>query len=610
MSNVLRLTYSVENEKAETDTKSFALILQKAYEQYRKLWNKYLDLVKKCEVDSSVHNEIQETWKEKNVFKPINPFAEDNEFLNNSADQENQLSINKEIEDRKESQSFIDNISESSLFDLMMDVNDTICQFQPKITNAILPESPIFMRKDERSNNLENEISKNSNDKSILDKMETSNKSDCNNQNTSKNTFCIATPEENLDDTSLDNLSPFIIQSTPVINNKVNKKNKKKLFEKARQPQSNDNEVSPKKKQTKKSKIPLQALDNIANPLSTYLIHSNGDQINNKIGNNKSKLYKSCSTPNKNLKQSKLSFYNTKQNVNNATVPFINENIPVTRFKKSLYNHEPSLEDTIKENQTTMDEKINGICLDDANDQNETIFEDVIANSPDYQKVQLQNKNQLKLKRKSKMTNTITASASSTNNSKQMQNNVCPTKKRNIAINDNSILSPEMVNDNAKKKCLIFSKDIESEKKLVDKNNSERIACIKQKESNELNEFQCRLENETYFEEKTPEKKTTHVNKVINKNSLRLGNTGINSVKCNNKSKSANKDIEMKNKKWSCSECEEYYKSEAGITDTQIQRRKNQCSRHKNVYYARNATPPGFWDPFLPETASDSIYQK
>ncbi|XP_043489614.1 uncharacterized protein LOC122516108 [Polistes fuscatus] len=609
MSNVLRLNYSVENETAETATKSFALILQKAYEQYRKLWNKYLDLVKKCEVDSSVRNENQEAWKEKNVLKNIHAFAEDNEFLNKSADQENHLSINKEIQDRKESQNLIDNISETSLFDLMMDVNDTIYQFQPKTTNAILPESPIFMRRDERSGNFENEISMNSKDKSILDKTETDSKLDCNKQNTSKNTFCITIPEENLDDISFDNLSPFIIQSTPVINNKINKRNKKKLLDQVCQPQSNNNEVSPKKKRTKKSKIPLQALDNIANPLSTYLIHNNGDQTNNKIDNNKSTFYKSCSTPNnKKLRQPKLSFYNTKQNVNNATVSFTNENIPITRFRKSLCNRELSIEDTIKE-KTTMDEKINDICLDDANDKNETIFEDVIASSPDYQKVQLQNKNRLKLKRKSKMTNTIKASASSTNNSMQMQNNVYPTKKRNIVINDNSILSSETVKGSTKKKCLIFSKDIESEKKLVDKNNSERIASIKQKESNELNEFQCTFGNETYFEEKTPEKNTIRVNKVINKNSLRLENIGINPVKCNNISKSAKKGIEMKNKKWSCSECDEYYKSEAGSSDTQMQRRKNQCSRHKNAYFARNATPPGFWDPFLPDTASDSAYQ-
>ncbi|KAI4494913.1 hypothetical protein M0804_001114 [Polistes exclamans] len=607
MSNVLRLNYSVENETAKTATESFALILQKAYEQYRKLWNKYLDLVKKCEVDSSVRNENQEAWKEKNVLKTIHAFAEDNELLNKSADQENQLSINKEIQDRKESQNLLDNISEISLFDLTMDFNDTTYQFQPKTTNTVLPESPIFMRKNERSGNFESEISTNSKDKSILDKTQTDSKLDYKKQNTSKNTFSITIPEENLDDISSDNLSPFIIQSTPVINNKFNKRNRKKLFDQVCQPQSNDNEVSPKKKQAKKSKIPLQALDNIANPLSTYVIHNNGDQTNNKIDNNKSTFYKSCSIPNnKKLRQPKLSFYNTKQNVNIATVSFTNENIPITRFKKSLCNRESSIEDTIKENKTTMDEKINDIYLDGANDKNETIFEDVIANSPDYQKVQLQNKNRLKLKRKSKMTNTIKASASSTNNSMQMQNNVYPTKNRNIVINDNSILSSETVKDSAKKKCLIFSKDIESEKKLVDKNNSERIACIKQKESNELNEFQCTFGDETYFEEKPPKKNTIHVNKVINRNSLRLENIGINPVKCNNKSKSDKKGIEMENKKWSCSECVEYYKSEAGVSDTQIQRRINQCSRHKNAYFSRNATPPGFWDPFFPDTGSDS----
>lgn len=75
--------------------------------------------------------------------------------------------------------------------------------------------------------------------------------------------------------------------------------------------------------------------------------------------------------------------------------------------------------------------------------------------------------------------------------------------------------------------------------------------------------------------------------------------------------KSAKKDGEIKNQKcWSCWECAEYYKNKPGISDTQVQIWKNKCSRHKNVYYAREATPPGFWDPLFPDTASDNTQQK
>lgn len=53
MSDVLQFDCSVDNEIARNATKSFAGMLGKAFEQYKKLWNEYLKLRKYCE-DSSL----------------------------------------------------------------------------------------------------------------------------------------------------------------------------------------------------------------------------------------------------------------------------------------------------------------------------------------------------------------------------------------------------------------------------------------------------------------------------------------------------------------------------------------------------------------------------
>ncbi|XP_071652762.1 uncharacterized protein [Temnothorax longispinosus] len=49
-----------------------------------------------------------------------------------------------------------------------------------------------------------------------------------------------------------------------------------------------------------------------------------------------------------------------------------------------------------------------------------------------------------------------------------------------------------------------------------------------------------------------------------------------------------------------CWECREYYKM-LSLSEEEIQKRKNQCSRHRHKYERPN-TPEGFWDPEFPET--------
>ncbi|XP_071574353.1 uncharacterized protein [Temnothorax nylanderi] len=54
---------------------------------------------------------------------------------------------------------------------------------------------------------------------------------------------------------------------------------------------------------------------------------------------------------------------------------------------------------------------------------------------------------------------------------------------------------------------------------------------------------------------------------------------------------------------WDCWECREYYKM-LSLSKEDLQKRKNQCSRHRSKYERPN-TPQGFWDLEFPETLSD-----
>ncbi|KAL6439429.1 hypothetical protein ACFW04_003931 [Cataglyphis niger] len=58
---------------------------------------------------------------------------------------------------------------------------------------------------------------------------------------------------------------------------------------------------------------------------------------------------------------------------------------------------------------------------------------------------------------------------------------------------------------------------------------------------------------------------------------------------------------------WDCWECEEYYKNLL-LSKDELQKRKNQCSRHRHKY-ERPSTPEGFWDPEFPETLSSTYRQ-
>ncbi|XP_043276017.1 DNA endonuclease RBBP8-like [Venturia canescens] len=67
--------------------------------------------------------------------------------------------------------------------------------------------------------------------------------------------------------------------------------------------------------------------------------------------------------------------------------------------------------------------------------------------------------------------------------------------------------------------------------------------------------------------------------------------------------KGVKRNVAKKNKLrgWDCAQCEKYY-ANLDLSDIEIQKRKDKCSRHRSNFNPRYSTPPGFWNPEFPDS--------
>uniref|UniRef100_A0A0C9R3X8 RBBP8 protein n=1 Tax=Fopius arisanus TaxID=64838 RepID=A0A0C9R3X8_9HYME len=63
------------------------------------------------------------------------------------------------------------------------------------------------------------------------------------------------------------------------------------------------------------------------------------------------------------------------------------------------------------------------------------------------------------------------------------------------------------------------------------------------------------------------------------------------------------KSERAKLKGWSCRDCQVYYEN-MNLTEDELQKRMDQCSRHRSKFNERYQTPPGFWNPVFDDTPS------
>ncbi|KAK0170773.1 hypothetical protein PV328_008575 [Microctonus aethiopoides] len=65
------------------------------------------------------------------------------------------------------------------------------------------------------------------------------------------------------------------------------------------------------------------------------------------------------------------------------------------------------------------------------------------------------------------------------------------------------------------------------------------------------------------------------------------------------------KTLRAKLRGWDCENCANYYEK-MGLSEKELQERKDQCSRHRSNFNERYYTPPGLWDLRFPDTQNSS----
>lgn len=640
MSNVPRLNYFVENETAESATKNFALLLQKAFEQYQKLWCKYLDLAKKYEDDSPVHRENQETWKKENILDTKQMLTENIYFLNTFANQTKLCEKEDETCDNRQNKN-TKGILEVCKLNFDSDIDDTIYETPYKKTkNIILPESPIFMRKDEQLSPTicKNEASTNNDQKNDKCTVNTDISLDFKRQYDDHSS---PISKKHLDDESSDSISPIIIDNSPMVTNENYKRNKKKCLKKVikHKQQFKDNSISSTKQQIEKKQLRLHSFQNIISPSKDSLNH-NEAEINENSHNAKFENFVQprCNTilpDDKKLRQTILPFYPTKNKTDNLVTNIADKNKPTTKFKKFLFNCESYTEGTLNQNEAVNNKRMHTLYLNDAYSHKETCGS-IIQSNPESTYLKPQNKNQLLLKRKftetdNKKTTQLSdcvdkfhsAFTSSCNSPNKSQSQTHLTKKQNINFNDDTIFPTcDTVIDDIEDKRSHSLTNVKEKQETVKMNNIQKTASTEQQECSLLDVFHSEDEDETYFEEYIDKenkelymnvneasiynvKHTSPKKDILLETKNEPRNEEKKTTKCINTITLVGKDSKIKTKEgWSCWECAEYYKNKPGLSENNIQGWKNQCSRHRNIYYARQGTPPGFWDPLLSCTAS------
>ncbi|EFN86314.1 uncharacterized protein LOC105181519 [Harpegnathos saltator] len=306
----------------------------------------------------------------------------------------------------------------------------------------------------------------------------------------------------------------------------------------------------------------------------------------------------------KKLKQSRLVFHPIKDQKQKIQSHDINKLKPADTMQKA------------KQNITNiLDIKTPINIEDNATKANETFFDDVMEISPTQKDVQSNSRYCLNFKsrvpkqiknspNKSDVDFNIYLSPSSGevtyDTSLEKDSNIFDANKDNVNIHNHSLT--QKYNE----------ADVKSTSSTVNQRKDQIVKDEVQNISRNLNDL---FEDETFF---SPAEQTVNKNDMYNfdlddtenkppAKRLLLNKFHMTSKKKGNVTEQLNMRCKADRAKlngWSCWECKEYYQN-LSLSKKELQKRKNQCSRHRQKY-ERPSTPEGFWNPEFPETLSST----
>ncbi|XP_070171326.1 uncharacterized protein [Polyergus mexicanus] len=339
------------------------------------------------------------------------------------------------------------------------------------------------------------------------------------------------------------------------------------------------------KKFARSPKLVLEC-NNLTSDMKTHRSSEKvSSEYSQKLEINTSQHVETTFLPNgKRLKQSRLVFHPIK----------CNEKISVQKTSKSASIlpkiEQESIEDiSIVKTSATTENNATGI--------NET-FEDVIEISPTQRNITSKVTRRLRLKRKTFAKQTIKSSSKHTSieveDDKSLDGNMTNTVVN--ALKDKVNVS----NFSPIKMCSESNVQIKKE----DRSITNKVQNIAEKN------YAFIYEDENFY---LPTKLAINKNDTENKPPVKKASLSKFDILLQRK-ENVSEQINMRCKAdrarlngWDCWECEEYYKNLL-LSKDELQKRKNQCSRHRHKY-ERPSTPEGFWDPEFPETLSSTYRQ-
>lgn len=293
MSIIPPLNYFMEKEAARVAAKNFSLTLQEAFKEYKKIWNMYLDLVKKCEDDTPRSLSSSKTkvagQKNGNSKRTRGTYINEEDMTNSAHSLEDTL-----LQFPADLHSSMEESNEENLIE--------------KTKRDAMSRSPVFIRNNSNSrNSLLKEINS--------AKSPSTNMTMANNINNNKEQENIGHSHGTISTSSTTNItSPLLLCSTPVKNKKwskskkqtVKKSKRSKLTTPSSTPKKRNNLVNIRKKQT--NKVPLKIINNV-----NLIPKKNVSQADKNNSNRSNNMLVTSSPSSRKFKQTKLIFNKTNE---------------------------------------------------------------------------------------------------------------------------------------------------------------------------------------------------------------------------------------------------------------------------------------------------------
>lgn len=506
--DVLQFNYYVDNEIARNDIKNFAEVLEKAFEQHKKLWNEYLKLRKHC--------------KDANFKIPFQLLEPDNCNVNavTTAD-----TSQKPSENGKLSIHLCENVpsSISSTLSPYVDAQSENDDSKQNEGNELL-KSPILVKKHGQHNNF------NTSDRVLVDLEK---------DKEEKENFLV---DETNDQ----------IECTP-----ISKTSKRLRISKLCNVETTILQNGKKLRQSKLLLFPDKQSVNTAN----HKMYSRPECL---------KSY----TPERNEKMNKIEFQEEE----------IIQGSPSKNVKSQFRKRNLQLKRKL------MDEKANDksdTFTDKSNSGTKLSTSEITKSKRDqYLSTTYTSKSKTNSYNKNEKCNNIVLNSYALSNTENLsvplqaiKNEIITQKEENVSsdlptqlLNASSSQGDEtffemddqdMKKFNSNKNMLEDIENNTSKQEMLSENPAPKKRCI-----SNLNIF--------------PEKEVIYYDKIPKTKSEREKLNGV-----------------------TCWECKEYYEA-LGLSEGEIQAKKNQCSRHRSFFPQRPPTPEGFWNHLFPDTLSST----